>query len=125
MGEQRMTSKREIRYSLGLPNPDYRHKVYETDEVLKAIVELAIKERGGIVGNRWIYETVTGFRNYSHKRWELFKPLLMIIASKIQYKIDGEGYVISAYSPMFASKFNFYADVGRNRPVGGFMVNKA
>ena len=124
MKEQRMTAKREIRRSLGLKNPDYRHKVYNVDEVLKKIVDLAVNERVGIVGNTLIYETVTGFSNYSRKRWEILKPILVIIASNIEYSVDGQDYIISTYSPMFVNKFNFYLGKPRNNPVAGFSVHR-
>lgn len=123
--EQRMSAKREIRYSLGLPNPDYRHKFYDMDEVVKVIVELAINNAVPIIGNRLIYETVTGFQRYSKKRWESLKPILIIISRKVEHIVDGEKYLISIYSPMFADEFNFYADEARNRPVAGFQVSKS
>ncbi len=118
-------SKKEIRYSLGLSNPDYRHKVYDFDVIVKTIVELATKDRVGIVGNRLIYEVITGFQKYSRKRWEVLKPMLILVALRLEHEIDGKKYLVSAYSPMFANKFNFYADEARNRPVAGFQVHES
>lgn len=95
---------------------------YDKEEVLKAIVSLAQKQRAPIVGNRDIYEVVTGLERYSRKRWELLKPALCLLAKQLEHAVDGKMYVISTYQPMFAGHFNFYVDEGRDRPVAGFQV---
>lgn len=107
-------SKKEIRYSLGLPNPDYRHKVYPVEDVVRVIVDLAIKGGVGIVGNRLIYEIVTGLQKYSKKRWEVLKPILQIIGDRREFEVDGIKYILQTYSPMFAGPFNFYR--GKHKP---------
>ncbi len=124
-------SKKETRYSLGLPNPDYRHKVYKVDDVIKVIVDLATKNGVvGIIENRLIYEIVTGLQRYSNKRWETLKPVLMIVAMKMEYEVNGIKYLIYPYQPMLHSRFNFYRGNHNpekmifGNPVAGFQVSR-
>ena len=118
------------RQLMGLAKPDYRPKVYPVEEVVKAIVDLVIKERAGVVGNRLIYETVTGLQKYSRKRWDILKPILQIIGNKREYEVNGTKYILQTYSPMFASCFNFYRGNHKpesfiwGHPCGGFTVFK-
>jgi len=95
---------------------------YDKEEVLRAIVNLAQKQRAPIVGNRNIYEVVTGLKRYSQKRWELLKPSLRLLAGQLEHTVDGQIYWITGYAPMFAGHFNFYVAEGSDRPVAGFQV---
>ena len=95
---------------------------YDKEEVLKVILTLARKQRAPIVGNRDIYEVVTGLKRYSRKRWELLKPSLRLLAKQLEHTVDGEMYLITTYQPMFAGPFNFYVGDGSDRPVAGFQV---
>jgi len=78
------------------------------EEVAIIIVTLSNKPSGGIVGNQTIYKAVTGLQRYSKKRWEELKLILKEIGDKREYEVNGVKYLLQTYSPMFASRYNFY-----------------
>lgn len=100
------------------------------EEVVNTIVSLTGGRRGNIVGNKAIYEAITGLQRYSKKRWEALKPIMQEIGDKREYEVDGVRYILQTYSPMFASRWNFYR--GKHlpesfiwgHPCGGFSVFK-
>ncbi len=103
--------------------------MFKVAEVVKVIIDLSNEGgRAGMVGNRSIYEAVTGLKRYSKKSWDILKPVLQVISEQRMFEIDGVKYQLTTYCPMFASHWNFYR--GKHlpesfiwgRPCAGFQV---
>lgn len=84
-------------------------KDYTVDDIVKEILKLGNwgLGHGCIVGNKTIYEQVTGLKRFSRKQWELLKPILRQIAKQRFFEVAGVSYQMSWYNPMLASKYNF------------------